>query len=65
MPRPAHDAAELARSLLAELPPAERAELLTELLVRIRDLRALTAARNLLTSEIEELILEQYGAPEC
>lgn len=40
MPRPAHDAAELARSLLAELPPAERAELLTEQLIRGGDLRA-------------------------
>ncbi len=64
MPRPAHDAAELARSLLAELPPAERAELLTEQLIRGGDLRALTRARNLLTSEIEELILEQYGVHE-
>jgi len=65
MPRPAHDAAELARSLLAELPPAERAALLTEQLVKVGDLRALTAARNLLTSEIEDLILARYGAPEC
>ncbi len=64
MPRPAHDAAELARSLLAELPPAERAELLTEQLIRGGDLRALTRARNLLTSEIEDLILSQYGADE-
>lgn len=64
MPRPTHDAAELARSLLAELPPAERAELLTEQLVKVRDLRALTAARNLLTSEIDDLIVAQYGAQE-
>lgn len=62
---PAHDAAELARSLLAELPPAARAELLTELLVGMRDLNALTTARNRLTSEIEDLILARYGAPEC
>lgn len=65
MPRPAHDAAEQARSLLAELPPAERAELLTEQLVKVGDLRALTIARNRLTSEIEELILARYGAPGC
>lgn len=64
MPRPAHDAAELARSLLAELPPAERIELLTEQLIKVRDLRALTAAWNLLTNEIDELIVAQYGAPE-
>ena len=65
MPRPAYDAAELARSLLAELPPTERAELLTELLIKVRDLRALTTARNHLTNEIEDLILARYGAPEC
>ncbi|HRM74028.1 MAG TPA: hypothetical protein PLI13_04875 [Paracoccus sp. (in: a-proteobacteria)] len=64
MPRPAHDAAELVRSLLAELPVVECADLLTELLIRVGDLRALTRARNLLTSEIEELILEQYGVHE-
>ena len=64
MPRPAHDAAELARSLLAELPPAERAELLTELLIKVRDLRALITARNRLTAEIDDLIVAQYGAPE-
>ena len=64
MPRPAHDAAELVRSLLAELPVDECADLLTELLIRVGDLRALTRARNLLTSEIEELILEQYGVHE-
>lgn len=64
MPRPAHDAAELARSLLAELPPAERAKLLTELLVQTRDLGALAAARNRLTSEIEDLITEKYEGNE-
>ena len=64
MPRPAHDAAELARSLLAELPLAERAELLTELLVQTRDLAALAAARNRLTSEIEDLITEKYEGSE-
>ena len=64
MPRPAHDAAELARSLLAELPLAERAELLTELLVQTRDLAALAAARNRLTSEIEDLITEKYEGRE-
>lgn len=62
--KPAHDAAELARSLLAELRPAERAKLLTDQLVQVRDLRALTCARNRLTSEIEELINEQYGDDE-
>ena len=65
MLRPAYDAAELARSLLAELPLAERAELLTELLVKAGDLRALIAARNLLTSEIEDLISARYGEQEC
>ncbi len=64
MPRPAHDAAELARSLLAELPLAERAELLTELLVQTRDLAALAAARNRLTSEIEDLITQKYEGSE-
>ena len=64
MPRPAHDAAELARSLLAELPLAARAELLTELLVQTRDLTALAAARNRLTSEIENLITEKYEGSE-
>lgn len=64
MPRPAHDAAELARSLLAELPLAERAALLTELLVQTRDLAALAAARNRLTSEIEDLITEKYEGRE-
>lgn len=64
MPRTIPDPTELARSLLAELPPADRAELLTEQLVKIGDLRVLTTARNRLTSEIEELILARYGAPE-
>ena len=64
MPFPAHDAAELARSLWAELPLAERAELLTELLVQTRDLAALAAARNRLTSEIEDLITEKYEGRE-
>ncbi|WP_374425953.1 hypothetical protein [Paracoccus sp. (in: a-proteobacteria)] len=64
MPRSAHDAAELARSLLAELPVAERAELLTELLVQTRDLAALAAARNRLTSEIEDLITQKYEGSE-
>ena len=62
--KPAYDAAELARSLLAELPPAERAGLLTELLVQTRDLAALAAARNRLTSEIEDLITEKYEGSE-
>ena len=55
---------EAARSLLAELPPAERVGLLTELLVQTRDLAALAAARNRLTSEIEDLITEKYEGNE-
>ena len=62
--KPAYDAAELARSLLAELPPVERAELLTELLVQTRDLAALAGARNRLTSEIEDLITQKYAGSE-
>lgn len=58
MPRPKHDAAEIARSALAELPLQERAELLVQLLGEIRDLRVLAQARNLITDEIEELILD-------
>ena len=49
---------------LAELPPAERVGLLTELLVQTRDLAALAAARNRLTSEIEDLITEKYEGSE-
>lgn len=63
-PKPAHDAAELAGSLLAELRPDRRAEFLTDQLVQLRDLRALTCARNRLTDAIEDLINEQFGADE-
>ncbi len=58
MPRPKHDAAEIARSALGELPPGERAELLITMIAEIRDLRLLAQARNRITDEIEELILD-------
>lgn len=60
MPRPVHDAAEIARAVLGELPPAERAELLTTILIETCDLQLLVSARNRLTEEIEELILDSY-----
>lgn len=58
MPRPKHDAVEIARSVLAELPTQERAELLITLIAETRDLRLLALARNRITDEIEELILD-------
>lgn len=61
MPSRRHDAGELALSLLAEMPVAERAEFLTAQLAKIGDLKALTEARNLLTRMLNELIDDQFG----
>lgn len=58
MPRPSHDAGEIARSALGELPPAERAELLITILIETRNLRLLAQARNRLTEEINEMIVD-------
>lgn len=57
MSRPKHDAAEIARSALAELPAGERAELLITVLSETRDLRLLALARNRITDELDELIV--------
>lgn len=61
MPSHSYDAAELALSLLAEMPPHERAEFLTDQLVKITDISVLTAARNRLTDAVRELIDEQFA----
>ena len=60
MPSRCYDAGELALSLLAEIPVAERTEFLTAQLVKIGDLKALTEARNLLTRVLNELIDDQF-----
>lgn len=46
----------IARAAMDELPPAERAALLTALLIETRNLRLLVQARNRLTQEIDEVI---------
>lgn len=56
-----HDAAELARSLLGEMPPAQRAEFLTDELLKINGLEAAATARNRLTDHCFDLIAERYG----
>ncbi|MDO5631106.1 MAG: hypothetical protein Q4G22_04640 [Paracoccus sp. (in: a-proteobacteria)] len=64
MSRPNCDAAELARSLLAELPDAERVELMTELLVSLNGpaaINLLNGARAALNEHIGDIIAEMFG----
>ena len=61
MPRPHHDPAEIARVALAEMPEAERAELLTELLCQSGCITTLANARNAVTDRAAEIIADRYA----
>lgn len=58
MARPKHDATEIARAALGEMPPAERDALLIRLLIETRDLSRLARVRNRVTAAIDELIAD-------
>lgn len=64
MSRPKYDAAELARSLLNELPDAERVLLMTELLVSLngpKALNLLNGTRAALNEHINDIIADMFG----
>ncbi len=59
------DLFELARSVLIDMAPQERAAFLTDELMKVADLRAATTARNRLTDHVFDLIAaERYGVSE-
>lgn len=54
------DSGELARSLLADLPEADRAALMIEQFQRMNSLEAVVSARNALTDRAAELIADRF-----
>lgn len=55
-----YDSGELARSLLADLPEADRAALMIEQFQRMNSLEAVVSARNALTDRAAELIADRF-----